>query len=189
MTTEPGFRSRCEQLVATLPIPRPLEVNQFLAALAQQRGRRIELIPTILPATLPCGMLISTDDVDYIFHAIDTTPLHAQHIDMHEVGHLLLDHSAVISSVGATAHVPALAEQAAVRSLLPDISPELIRRILGRTVYTDVHEREAELFASLLLSRARHRGVPPRADSADFADHLARLRSPRPRPAGGSCAA
>ena len=189
MTSEPGFRSRCERLVATLPIPCPFDVGQFLAALAQRRGRCIDLIPTSLPATLPCGMLISTDDVDYIFHAVDTTPLHAQHIDMYEVGHLLLDHSAVISRLGANADVPALAEQTAVRSLLPDLSPELIRRILGRTVYSDAHEREAELFASLLLSRAYHPARRPTVCRGDFAARLARLRSSRAVEGGASWAA
>ena len=122
METVPGFRSRCEQLINTLPIPCPFDTRIFLANLAQRRGRHIELVPATLPATLPCGMLVSTDDADYIFHPIDTTPLHAQHIDMHEVGHLLLDHTAAPDNRDA-AEGPTLAEQGAVRLLLPTYHP------------------------------------------------------------------
>jgi hypothetical protein len=182
--TAPGFQSRCEQLISTLNIPQPFDMYAFLTSLAEQRGRRIELVPATLPATLPCGMLVCTDDVDYIFHAIDTTPLHAWHIDMHEVGHLLLDHAAILGRHGLDENLPALDEQTAVRLLLPDLSPELIRRILGRTGYSDAHEREAEVFASMLLS-ATNPGVPE-ARSEDFTEHLSRLRVPAEPPAAGA---
>lgn len=181
MTTEPGFRSRCEQLLATLSLSHPFDVGEFLAAVAERRGRRIERIAAPLPATLPCGMLISTDDVDYIIHAVDTTPLHGQHIEMHEVGHLLLDHSAALDSLDVDAHPPTLDEQSAVRALLPDLSPELIRRIQRRTLYSDAQEREAELFASILLSRAYRSSMASwTTDHGDFAERLTRLRPAAP---------
>lgn len=134
-------------------------------------------------------MLVSTDDADYIVHVVGTTLLHAQHIDMHEVGHLLLDHSTAIESVHTDNQVPALAEQAAVRALLPDLSPELIRRILGRTVYSNKQEREAELFASMLLSRTSRRVAGLGSSGVDFADRLTRLRSRAPAPADAAWAA
>lgn len=182
--TASGFSHRCEQLIGALYIPDPFDMRKFLTGLARQRGRTIELIPATLPVTLPCGMLISTDDADYIFHATDTTPLHAQHIDMHEVGHLLLDHA--VESVDDQA--PMLAHQAAVRSLLPDLSPELIRRILGRTVYSDAHEREAELFASILLART-DLATAAAGGASDFAARLSLLRRLRAGGAGASWAA
>lgn len=127
-----SIRHRCERLIAALPIPELFDVSTFLGRLARRRGRRIELIPATLPATLPHGMLISTDNVDYIFHAADATPLHAQHIAMHEVSHLLLDHATGNDAPGLRQDRPDLVEQDAVRSLLPDLSPALLRRILGR---------------------------------------------------------
>lgn len=101
-----------------------------------------------------CGMLISTADVDYIFHAAGTTPLHALHIAMHEVGHLLLDDGADLEAAIPERERPSLAEQAVVATLLPSLPPALIRRVLGRTTYSDPVEREVELFASMLLVRA-----------------------------------
>lgn len=183
METTTGFRRRYEQLISTLSIPDPFDMPSFLAGLARQRGKQIELIPAVLPTTLPCGMLVSTDDIDYIFHPIDTTPLHAQHIDMHEVGHLLLGHATGPTNTVSSDELPTLAEQAAVRSLLPDLSTELIRRILGRTAYSNAHEREAEVFASLLLARVNLPAVPP-VGPGDFAAHLSRLRKPRTSQAG-----
>lgn len=156
MTTEPARASReqlnpaiakrdmdsllrlsrcCEHLISTLPLPEPFDVSTFLANLARQRGRQIELIA----AAVPFGMLVTTSDTDYIVYPNNTTRLHAQHIALHEVGHLLLNHPT------STVDRRAVAE-----ALLPDLSPKLVRRILGRTTYSDNQEYEAESFASVL---------------------------------------
>lgn len=169
--------NRCEQLIRTLPIPEPFDVPIFLSRLADRRGRRIELMPADLPTIPLCGMLISTDEADYIFHAVDATPLHTQHIDMHEVGHLLLGHPSDIDVASGLQARPDLAEQDTVRTLLPSLSPALIRRVLGRTTYSHSDEREAELFASLLLSGVVS-PVNRLADRPRFAEHLSRLWSP-----------
>lgn len=170
---QPELHHRCEELINRLPIPDPFDVPTFLDRLTARRGRRIELVPAALSATLPCGMLISTDQADYICHAIDATPLHAQHIDMHEVGHLLLDHATDRNEDIPQAR-PDLAEQAALRTLLPDLSQAMIHRILGRTTYSDRDEHEAEMFASMLLTRAYSvaGGAPGRGD---FAERLREL--------------
>jgi hypothetical protein len=148
------IRERCEQLITTLSIPEPFDISLFLSRLAARRGRRIELMSAALPTTPLCGMLVSTDDADYIFHAVDATPLHAQHIDMHEVGHLLLGHTSDTDIAGDRQVTHTLAEQDAVRTLLPSLSSALIRRVLGRNTYSNADECEAELFASMLLARA-----------------------------------
>lgn len=57
-------------------------------------------------------------------------------------------------------------DAAATRALTPNLSPEVVRRVLGRTVYTETEEHEAELLASLIDQRVRARmaaelsGVP-----------------------------
>lgn len=141
---------RCEELIDTLIIPRPFDIDLFLATVAETRGRKIKLIPGRLGADQPCGMLISTTDIDYIYCADNVPPLQSQHTVMHEVGHLLFDHCTSASSCGET---PRVAGDDALRLLLPTLSPALVRRVLGRTVYASDQEREAELFASLVLSR------------------------------------
>jgi hypothetical protein len=142
--------SRCEDLIGTLPLPRPFDIDRFLASLAEMRGRKIKLIPGRLGADQPCGMLVSTTEIDYIYCASNMPPLQFQHTVMHEVGHLVFDHCTSASDCGET---PRVAGDDALRLLLPTLSPALVRRILGRTVYATDQEREAELFASLVLAR------------------------------------
>ncbi|MEU9132011.1 ParH-like protein [Kitasatospora sp. NPDC048540] len=144
---------RCQQLVADAPLPVPFEIAGFLGALSEQLGRPIELIPLPAGVRAPCGVLVSTDRADYIGFPTDTTPLHQQHIVLHEVGHLLCGHR---GGPGGT-------DGATAGPLFPHLSGELIRRVLGRTVYTEVQEQEAELFASLALHRASRArpAVPP----------------------------
>ena len=139
-------RRRCRRIVAALDIPEPFEVEGFLARLAAARGRPLELLPVAAGADVPCGLLVSTDSADYIFHPADAVPLHARHIVFHEVGHLLGDHGG-----GSAAPV-----------LFPDLSPELVRRVLGRTTYSDAQEREAEILATLIARRVLAARRPPR---------------------------
>jgi hypothetical protein len=50
-------------------------------------------------------------------------------------------------------------------ALLPHLPDALVRRVLGRTVYTEPQEHEAELLASLICSRAaREAGAPQLVD-------------------------
>jgi hypothetical protein len=192
--TEDTFLVRCKQLIHSLPIPRPFHTEPFLTGVADQHGRRIELIRAPLTTGLPCGMLVSTDEIDYIVHRTDTTPLHAQHTDMHELGHLLLRHGQLTTTSPATPTADDIAaEEAAAQAtaealhlLLPELSPRLIRRILGRTVYGTRQEWEAETFASELMLEI-HIPTGGAHDSTDLADHLAHLahlRTLTPQPAG-----
>ncbi|MCD9194700.1 hypothetical protein [Streptomyces albireticuli] len=48
----------------------------------------------------------------------------------------------------------AVGENAGVQALLPDLSPQLIQRLLGRASYTTRQEQEAEMLATLLRLRA-----------------------------------
>ncbi|WP_309111979.1 DUF6545 domain-containing protein [Saccharothrix sp.] len=142
--------ARCEALIDTLAIPDPFDIHRFVAGLAQKRGRRITLIPWQPGANHPSGMLISTTETDYIHYPDTTSPLHSQHTVLHEIGHLLLDHNITYPDRREPAQAP---DVDALRTLLPTLSPSLIRRILGRTVYASAQEREAERFASLLLAK------------------------------------
>jgi hypothetical protein len=161
---------RCRELADSVPLPAPFRPDTFADAVAAHRGRRIELMP--VPATVgaPCGLLMTTDRADYILYPVNTTELHQQHILMHEVAHLLCGHT-------GTAEIDA----AATRALMPNLSPELVRRVLGRTVYTETEEREAELLASLIAQRAARLPRPPSAEAPDEVVQLERLFGVRRR--------
>ncbi|MFT7870559.1 MULTISPECIES: hypothetical protein [Amycolatopsis] len=141
-------------------MPEPFDAEGFVAGLAAERGRPIELMPVSAPEGAPCGLLMSTERADYILYPTNTTALHRRHILLHEVGHLLCGH------VGADVGADGVAiDAAAGRQLMPHLSPELVKRVLGRTTYSEVEEREAELVASLLAQRvvrpAEPRGAEP----------------------------
>ncbi|MFF1483555.1 ParH-like protein [Streptomyces sp. NPDC058319] len=169
---------RCTRLVEGLELPAPFDAGAFIALLAGKRGRDIRLMPVAYRPHTPCGLLITTDRADCIVYAADTTPLHQQHILLHEAAHLICGH-----------HETSPAASAAAELLLPHLPAALVERVLGRTVYTLPQEAEAELVASLILNRATRleRGT----DSAEPAGQdEARLRSlfgaPPPGPPGGA---
>jgi hypothetical protein len=87
-------------------------------------------------------MWMATRDVDYICYEADTSSLHQEHIILHELGHLLCDHPSASA-----------APEDLLRLLMPTLDLAMVRRVLGRTAYSDPQERQAELFAMLVLER------------------------------------
>ncbi|GAA2139486.1 hypothetical protein GCM10009760_21850 [Kitasatospora kazusensis] len=163
---------RCRRIADTLPVSAEFDHTALTASLSQRLGRPLELLPLPSSSCGPCGLLISTDRAEYIGYPSHTSPLHQRHIVLHEVGHLLCGHR------GDSVLGPAAAE-----ALLPSLPGELIHRVLGRSVYTEVQEQEAEVFASLVLHRAvqqrpvRLPGRPPVAAGPADAEAAARLGS------------
>jgi hypothetical protein len=75
---------------------------------------------------------------DYVFFENATSPLHREHIILHELGHLLRDHAP-----------KEIIDNRVLRLLLPTLDIDVIRRVMGRTSYSAVEEQEAEMIASL----------------------------------------
>lgn len=138
-----GLWRRCQSVVDRLDLPDPFHAEAFIAALARKRGRPIELIGVPARPDRPCGLLITTARADLIIYSSDTSTVHRQHILLHEAAHLVRNHD----SAGA-------ASGAGLGMLLPHLSSSLIRNVLGRTVYTEPQEREAELIATMIHHRA-----------------------------------
>jgi hypothetical protein len=138
---------RCEGLVRDLErsvgIPTPLVPEEFLSRLADHRGRPIELRP-FQHGEVPdgiCGLWIDRSDRDVI--GFPTDARHGSHIVLHEVGHMLCGHRGR-AAVG----------DSQLAGFMPDLDPAMIRAVLGRSVYSETEEREAELIASLIMDRA-----------------------------------
>ncbi len=175
--TQPSRRAgralwkRAREVADSVALPEPFDAEAFVASLAANRRRPIELMPVSAPEGAPCGLLMSTERADYILYPTNTTALHRRHILLHEVGHLLCGHTGPDGGADGVA-----IDAAAGRQLMPNLSPELVRRVLGRTTYTEVEEREAELVASLLAQRAV-RPEEPRELAADVPDGVRRFDS------------
>ncbi len=150
-----GLRRRCEKRLRGIRIPSPFDLDTFCAEVAARRGRPLIRRPVPgLSAEAPCGLWIGTADADHVFYDPGTSPLHAEHIVLHELAHILSGHS---GGDGALAR------------LFPDLDPATVSRVLGRVSYTTEQEREAEMMASLIRGRSSR---APRTTFGRVADAL-----------------
>lgn len=142
------------RLLAELDLPDPSDVVGLLARISQIQGRPIRLIGMELPFESICGMLVRTDRVDVVFYdrRADQPPgtftWHNRHCIRHEAGHLICGHEPT-----------SVFDPAITSALLPDLSPALVRGVLGRSSFDDESEQEVEIVASLLT--AAEQEAPP----------------------------
>ncbi|MFI9380445.1 hypothetical protein [Kutzneria sp. NPDC052558] len=162
----PGDR-RLDEVVGLLNVPHPFDVRELARAVGTTRGRPIELRPVRTPGQGPSGMWIATRDVDFVCYEAETSALHQEHIILHELGHMLCGHPSATAS-----------PQDVLQLLMPDLDPTMIRKVLCRTAYGDPEERQAELFAMLVLERGGRLRRDRRADlSAELAEVLDRIEA------------
>ncbi|GGM76389.1 hypothetical protein GCM10012275_53930 [Longimycelium tulufanense] len=163
----------CERIADSLHIPTPFSIEEFVNDLAQQRGREIVLMPVPSHLRTPCGMVFATQHTDYVCYVADTSNLHREHIQLHELAHLLCGHT---KNTGITPEMS--------RLLFPNLPPEIIRDLFGRTLYNTREEQEAELLASMIRHRAGLAPAPSRDLPPEIALGLERLAAglvPQPR--------
>ncbi|MFF0543029.1 hypothetical protein ACWEVD_24535 [Nocardia thailandica] len=158
------MQRRFDRLAAAVPIPRPWDLADYVDAVAGYRRRPITLRPvegSLLGSGCGTGsgLWIAQRDADLIVYSADTAPAHAEHIVVHELGHMLLGHGPDENDADPLGghSMDMLTE------LLPSISPESIAHVLGRTGYGTVREREAESFADHVILTATGPQRPPSA--------------------------
>ena len=150
-----GLRRRCEARLRNITIPNPFDLDAFCAEVEARRGRPLIRRPVPgLSADAPCGLWVGTATADHVFYDPGTSPLHAEHIVLHEIAHILCGHSG---------------GDAALARLFPDLDPAAVTRVLGRVSYPTEQEREAEMMASLIRGRSAR---PPRTTLGRVADVL-----------------
>lgn len=87
------LRRRCERRLRGVSIPQPFDLDAFCAVVAAHRGRPLVLQPMPgLSTGAPCGLWISVPTADYVFYDPETSRLHAEHIVLHELAHMLSGH-------------------------------------------------------------------------------------------------
>lgn len=111
-------------------------IEDLVQRVAAQRARPIQLLPfDFHPGSDLSGMWLALNDLDVLVYPRDATPLRRIAIVGHEVGHMLLGHSP-----GGAAPALSLA--------MPDLD---VSRFLGRTMYTDLAEVDAERLGTQIL--------------------------------------
>ena len=134
-----GVRDRCARMLADLGIDGPTSVERLAEELSQRRGRPIRLMAHPRLGEMS-GFWIGLDDVDTVFYDEALTGLHLEHVIAHELAHIAFGHG----------HDEVLAPDV-LSALFPDLDPSMVRRMLARKEYSEAEEREAEVFASMLL--------------------------------------
>ncbi|MGW1763778.1 hypothetical protein ACWCQL_06780 [Streptomyces sp. NPDC002073] len=152
------LRKRCESIISGLDLSHPFSLEGLCARIAEQRGRPIRLHPLPREAAESgvCGLWVGTAAVDYVFYEAQTSRLHQEHIVLHELGHILFDHHSLAAEGPAGGGEPVAAREP-VAAHEPVAGEEPLPGppvVLGRTNYTTRQEREAELLASLIRTKA-----------------------------------
>jgi hypothetical protein len=160
---------RWRRVVRQLSIPEPFDLAEMLRRLAERRGRPIRLQLVDMADDSPCGVWVALADTDYIFIERRTSSLHQHHIGLHEVAHMLLEHTG-----------GELLSDDLLRRLFPDLDPTVVRSALGRTGYTAKQERDAEKVAFRILTKIKR--FAPLPDDTPENDRMARLLHPAPPP-------
>ncbi len=158
MSFESGER-RAAELLTEVGLPDPFDVVEFCRRVAAHRGRPLALVPRPAGAMGEAvGAYVGREDRDEVHYVAETSSYHQNAIILHEVGHLVSEHS------GRT-------EEPFPLSLLgADWDPTVVKRLKGRHRYHDEEECEAEGFATAILDevdrQARARAVRPQTASA-----------------------
>jgi hypothetical protein len=153
------IRREVDEILATVTIPDPFDITEFCALLSAQRDRPIRLITT--GESPVSGAWLAMPGADYVVYSDQTSAIHRENIILHEIGHILFQHE----------NPEAGPDLALFAGLMPNLSPDLIRRALGRGGYSSIAECQAEMFASRVWQRAgRSRDLVrsgPRPSAAD----------------------
>ena len=147
---ERALRRRCRQLLHSLDIRPPLDVVDLCERVGRQRGKPIRLVEHALPVPGPFGAWISTPSAEFILYQKETSGPHQNHIILHELGHILAEHTSDEQDYVLVGGL----EPSSVRERYPDLDPGAVRRALRRTSYDTADEREAELVATIILEWA-----------------------------------
>ena len=124
------------------------EIRDFVAWVAEKRGRQIELVPMQFSSDAFAAWVPDDEDLtDYVFYEPGLVEVRTNQFILHEIGHMLLRHqprklSQEISNL--------------VRNLRHEPNPGLGGTAMGllRSIdYTDDQEEEAETFSSLIQAR------------------------------------
>ncbi len=147
---------RLRAIAATLPIPAPWDLDGFLQALSEQRGRKIQLRPLEGSSTThtPTGLWIPGPEADHIFYETQTSKPHQDHIVCHELSHMILRHQPDPQQPG---HYLA-------KKVFAELDPALVASARARTSYGLIEEQEAETLATMIHGEEQADSAQPHTD-------------------------
>ena len=133
---------RCEHNLSELPVPTPFDIEELASVIGARRGRLIVLQPVRRIPRL-AGLCVPNGPIDVIVYSAETSPMHREHIILHELCHLWLGHEPAT-----------VLEDEIVNVLGPDVDAASVHLVFRRANYTTDEEREVEALASVIMKRA-----------------------------------
>jgi Family of unknown function (DUF6545) len=132
-------RRRARRAAAEIDIPVPFRLGEFTARLGR-RTRPLHMVPVAAGAHGVSGAWFRTAAADFLCYEPSTSAFHQAHIVAHLAAYLLL-------SSGGGAAID--------RRLTPDLGAAALEHVAGPAARDPVTGVEADLFAALVLRRAR----------------------------------
>ncbi|WP_218063945.1 hypothetical protein [Arthrobacter wenxiniae] len=130
-----------------IKLPRHLTVESLRDYLSAERNREIVIDELVgLSGADVCGMWLPKEDRDVILHAPTRSPLHREHIVLHEFGHMILKHDLTAIPVEPSP------------GLISGMGLTTMCRVFLRTSFSVESELAAELFADRLAVRIMKSG-------------------------------
>ncbi|MFD9053368.1 ImmA/IrrE family metallo-endopeptidase [Streptomyces zaomyceticus] len=120
---------RVRRIFEDLGLPPHPTMEELCKAYEAKSGRSLQLIEREMQPGEPSGEYERYLLEDRIYYPKGTSPAHQALVQCHELAHLLLGHTLKHNA----------------------ISPDVIRRVLGREHYTEESEFEAEIVGSVLF--------------------------------------
>lgn len=129
-----ALRREAREIVASMPVPVPFDLDTLVANISAARQRRIVLMPIpdqLLGDTGLCGLWIKhrTEPLDLILHMNTPSSFHRQRIVLHELVHLWAD-----DADGVTGGQMA--------DLLAGLPSEMVERLVGGDQVSARHRYE-----------------------------------------------
>jgi hypothetical protein len=151
-----GLRPGAQRNVESLSLRGCRSVAQLCERVADRRARRLELLPVGLRGSDIHGMLVVTEDADFIVYDQDAPVYHQQHVQLHEISHLLYGHLDEADGLRG--------EQ--LHTQFPQLEHLGAIKVLQRSDYDAHMERQAETLASFLGA-----GLRVQSDLGDESRH------------------
>jgi len=140
------------------------DIPHLAAALGEVRDRPVKIFAVPLPRGFT-GAWIKMGYIDAIYHSSDATDGLREHIDLHEISHVLFGHKTLCIPTDMNAKVTSYG---VASPLLDDL-----QQARNRSCYDTVPELEAELLATLI--KQAWRSLVPQQDEWNQVHTLARL--------------
>jgi hypothetical protein len=141
-------------------------VEGFAFWLERRRGRPIVFVEWELPPDVP-GIWVACEECDYVYYDAGTVPIHHAHHRLHELGHILREHSGLSFVVNGDT----LLHSHSGGGLYRVASCNTTRRC--GTPSDESEDVEAEVLAALIQKRAWRSAVAPAPDD-DFVNSIER---------------